>query len=112
MIEQYCISRFCWEDAKPTVDMLEAMYSMNPPPQVDAVIKRIKRHFDEKAYGKDIKANTVIMKVAKFKSMNEITRNNNVTLGDQINGNEEKQKSIRRDIHRKRHLPGTNVRHS
>lgn len=82
MIEKYCLSRLTWEEAKPFVDFLEKTYGLFPPKKVRDVIERINRHFDGKLFGKAIKAKQVIMKTAHFKSMNHITRNKHVNLGD------------------------------
>ena len=81
-IESYCMKLITWEEAKPLVDMLEKLYGIDPPPSIKKMIRRIKRSFHQKLYGKAIKAKTVVMKSAHFKSMNHITRNKHVNLGD------------------------------
>lgn len=83
MIEKYCLNRLTWAEAKPFVDFLEKTYGLFPPKKVEAVIDRINQHFNQKLYGKAIKAKTVVMKSAHFQSMNHITRNKHVNLGDE-----------------------------
>lgn len=83
MIETYSKSRLTWAEAKPFVDFLEKTYGLCPPKNVKAAIGRINQHFSEKLYGKDIKAKTVVIKSAHFQSMNHITKNKHVNLGDE-----------------------------
>ena len=68
--------------AKPLVDMIEKIYGINPPSNVRKMIRRIKRAFHRKLYGKAIKAKTVVMKTAHFRAMNHITRNKHVNVGE------------------------------
>ena len=82
MIEKYCKSRVTWAEAKPFVDFLEKAYGLFPPKSVNDSIRRIKRAFHRKLYGKTIKAKTVVMKTANFQSMNHITKNKHVNLGE------------------------------
>ena len=51
MIVNYCLKCVTWDEAKPVVGMLEKLYGMNAPPDVDEAIAKIKRHFSKKIYG-------------------------------------------------------------
>ena len=80
IVEKIILDCVTWEEAKPHVDLLEKLYGIDPPPQVKASIKRIKRKFDMKIHRRIIKAKQVVMKNNRIEAMNKITKNKNVKL--------------------------------
>ena len=54
-IEEYCKERIDWEtEVLPIINMLEAFNGRDGPPEVQAMIRRVMKHFDEKKYGAKI----------------------------------------------------------
>lgn len=54
-IEEYCKGRVVWEtEVCPIINMLEAFNGRDGPPEVLAMIERVKKHFDDKKYGAKI----------------------------------------------------------
>lgn len=79
-IERITMNCMTWEEAKPHVDLLEKVFGMNPPQAVTISIKRIKKRFEKKVFGRTIKAKTVVMNNNSFEAMNKITKNKHVKL--------------------------------
>ena len=79
-VESYCMKQLTWEEAKPIVDMIEKIYGIDPPPNVKKTIRRIKRKFYRKIYGKAFKVKKVVMKAVKIGAWNKITKNRNVNI--------------------------------
>ena len=51
-VENYLINCVEWEkEVKPVVNMIEAVFARDGPPELWKAVKRIKKHFDEKLYG-------------------------------------------------------------
>lgn len=61
-VENYLINCVEWEkEVKPVVNMIEAVFARDGPPELWKAVKRIKKHFDEKIYGvKIIKEGDII----------------------------------------------------
>lgn len=86
-IERYCKDCVEWNEVRPIIHMLEAIVPRDGPPEVWNAIRRIKKHFSVRIYGKSIIAKKVDIGHAKIGAMNKFTRNKQINLGD-INGNE------------------------
>ena len=60
-VENYLINRVEWDEVRPVVNMIEAVFARDGPPELWKAVKRIMKHFDEKLYGvKIIKEGDII----------------------------------------------------